>query len=146
MSNSVTSISSTSIPSTSSRKQSSRTPGTHGLTDLWAPRTGRRRRAPASSWRPVITIDTIMIPVPAAGYGCFTESVTAACMSLAILSEPRSGEGAIHFAGVNGEGGISCAGAGSGISYLYLLNEQNQLELWWYDFDSSKPNDPKHPP
>lgn len=50
------------------------------------------------------------------------------------------------FPRVNGEGGISCAGGGSGISYLYLLNTQNQLELWWRDFDTSKPYNPTYAP
>lgn len=58
----------------------------------------------------------------------------------------REWTGGHSFAGANGDGGLACAGVNSGITYLYLLNQQNQLEFWWHDFDSTQLNDPNHPP
>ena len=49
------------------------------------------------------------------------------------------------FRDVNGNGGLTCAGAGSGTSYLYLLNTQNQVELWWKDFNTAAVNSTNHP-
>ncbi|KAI9876342.1 MAG: hypothetical protein M1830_006739 [Pleopsidium flavum] len=49
------------------------------------------------------------------------------------------------FPRVNGKGGLSCAGAGSGTSYLYLLDSHNQLELWWKDFNTAAVNSTNHP-
>lgn len=49
------------------------------------------------------------------------------------------------FPNINGNGGLSCAGAGSGTSYLYLLNSRNQLELWWKDFNTAGTNSTNHP-
>lgn len=54
--------------------------------------------------------------------------------------------GGYSFTGANGDGGVTCAGVGSGITYLYALNERNQLGFWWRDFASNTLNNPKHPP
>ncbi len=49
-------------------------------------------------------------------------------------------------AGADGDGGLACAGLNNAVTYLWFLNQQNQLEYCWYHFDSSLLNDPNHPP
>ncbi|KAI9714594.1 MAG: hypothetical protein M1812_006399 [Candelaria pacifica] len=47
--------------------------------------------------------------------------------------------------GARGDSGLICAGVGSGTSYLYLQNTDDDLELWWKDFNVTGAQTPGHP-
>ncbi|KAI9705860.1 MAG: hypothetical protein M1836_005266 [Candelina mexicana] len=47
--------------------------------------------------------------------------------------------------GTRGDSGLICAGVNSGTSYLYLQNSDDELELWWKDFNTTGPQTPGHP-
>lgn len=49
------------------------------------------------------------------------------------------------FSNANGNGGLSCQGVGSGITYLYLLNLNSRIELRWKEFNTAAINSTSHP-
>jgi len=49
------------------------------------------------------------------------------------------------FANTNGNAGIACSASDSSLSYVFLSNTQNKLELWWKDGNQTAVKSTKHP-
>ena len=49
------------------------------------------------------------------------------------------------FANTNGNAGIACSASDSSLSYVFLANTQDKLELWWKDGSHTAANCTKHP-